>query len=99
VVLELRGSISYHHSKLLKNSFNVLFGSQQNKIVIDLTKVTFLAHQVLVVFLSALEKARHLRGNIIICGANKGIEILFEKAKMDQAFSIVEDRPTALRSI
>jgi len=99
IVMELRGSLSYHHEKLLKDAFNALFNTQYHNIVIDFSKATFLAHQLLVVMISGLGKARYLGGNIVICGVNEAIQKLFDKAKLEDSFTIVADRPTALRSL
>jgi len=99
IILEFKGGVTYFHSKIVKNAFNVLLGAKHFEVIVDFTETNFLAHQVLVVFITAYEKFRQHGGNLVICGANEGLKKLLNKSMVDRIIEIFPDRATALRSI
>jgi anti-anti-sigma factor len=99
VVLELKGGIAHYHAKTLKSALATLFGSEHKRIVVDLSETDFLAHQLLVIFLSAREKMKHLGGKIVFSGPNDGIQTLFRRASIHRVFEIHADRASALKSV
>ncbi|MEW5691843.1 MAG: response regulator [Candidatus Hydrogenedentota bacterium] len=97
-VVVLKESLDHFFSNRLKNILNDLINSTQYNIIIDLSEADFLAHQNLVVLISASEKILHLGGSIKIVGINEDIQKMFKKAKLETYFKIYPTRADALRA-
>lgn len=98
-VIACRGSISAHHARQLRDAVNTLADVPSHKLVIDLAETEFLAHQVLVVLLSAGDKLKALGGALVICGANAGITQMCKNAAIDSAIRFFPTRAQALQEI
>ena len=65
-----------------------------DKILIDLSEITFVDSSGLGVFVVALKKARALEKDLYICSVNEQVRMLFELTSMDRVFEIFPDRTT-----
>lgn len=98
-VISCRGSISAHHTRQLRDAINTLASAPNTKMVIDLTETEFLAHQALVVLLSAQDRLKSMGGAFAICGLNQGIVQMFHHAAADTAIRTYPTRAQALQEI
>jgi anti-anti-sigma factor len=98
-VISCRGSISAHHARQLRDAINTLTDTPGGKVVIDLSETEFLAHQALVILLSAQDKMNTLGGSFAVCGVNKGIGQMFANASVSSAIRIFPTRAQALQEI
>ena len=98
-VISCRGSISAHHARQLRDAVNAMADVPSHKLVIDLTETEFLAHQVLVVLLSAGDKLKTLGGTLAICGTSAGITQMCKNAGVDSAIRCFPTRAQALQGI
>lgn len=98
-IIMFNGRVSYQHAKLIKTAIQVLLEAGHRKVIIDLSEADFLAHQVMVVLLSAQEKLKSIGGKLVICEPNAGIASMFAKAGLGSAIEIHPNRAQALSHV
>ncbi|MEM9004615.1 MAG: STAS domain-containing protein [Cyanobacteria bacterium P01_F01_bin.86] len=65
-----------------------------DKLLIDLSKTTFVDSSGLGVLVVALKKIRAAEKDLYICSVNDQVRMLFELTSMDRVFEILPDRTT-----
>lgn len=65
-----------------------------DKILIDLSEITFVDSSGLGVLVVALKKVRASEKDMYICSVNEQVRMLFELTSMDRVFEILPDRTT-----
>lgn len=68
----------------------------RRKMVIDLTKVQHLSSSALGALLPVSEKARKLKGKVVLCGVNPTIRRVFKITNLDKLFTFADTEADAL---
>ena len=72
---------------------------QKNKLIVELSKVTFLNSMALGVLLSANALFNKEKGKVILCNASDYLKAIFETTKLSLIFKIDTDVEDAKKSI
>jgi len=69
----------------------------RKKLIVDCTKVQFLASAAISVFLGLQKKSTAIKGTLIICGLRKDLMQIFEITKLTKLFKFAPDEKAALQ--
>ncbi len=69
----------------------------RRKLVVDCTRVQFLASAALSVFLNLQKKSAAIKGTLVICGLRKELMQVFEITKLTKLFKFAADEKAALQ--
>ena len=96
-VLSLEGEIDLHVSPRITAELRDLIKQNPEKLVIDLSKVSYIDSSGLAMLISAMQKVEAYRGKLYLAGMQPDIEMIFEMSRLDHAFRIRRDVAEALR--
>ena len=71
----------------------------RKKLVVDCTKIQFLASAAISVFLNLQKKSSAIKGTLIICGMRKELMQVFEITKLTKLFKFAPDEKAALQML
>jgi len=69
----------------------------RKKLVVDCSKVQFLASAAISVFVNLQKKSTAIKGTLIICGMRKELMQVFEITKLTKLFKFAADEKAALQ--
>ena len=69
------------------------------RLIIDLTKTTFVDSSGLAVLVSSLQAARKKEGDVYLANMGSTVRALFELTRLHTAFQIFDDEAAALRAL
>jgi anti-sigma B factor antagonist len=95
-ILAPEGEIDLHHSAALKQQLDEVLAASPPRLVLDLSGVSYVDSSGLAVMIEALQRVQGYGGRLILCGLRDGLRHIFSIARLDQVFSIHEDRSAAL---
>ena len=94
-VCHIDGEIDINSSPMIKKSFDKLISQKTSKIVINLSKVTYVDSSGLATLVEILKNMRSYGGRMrLVCMSSK-IKSLFEITKLEKLFEIMADEETA----
>ena len=71
----------------------------RKRLVVDCTKVQFLASAAISVFVNLQKKSAAIKGTLVICGMRKELMQVFEITKLTKLFKFAADEKAALQLI
>lgn len=71
----------------------------RKKLVVDCTKVQFLASAAISVFVNLQKKSTAIKGTLIICGMRKDLMQVFEITRLTKLFKFAADEKAALQML
>ena len=71
----------------------------RKKLVVDCTKVQFMASAAISVFVELHKKSTAIKGTLIICGLRKELMQVFEITKLNKILKFAPDEKTALQAL
>ena len=95
-VLSLKGEIDLHVSPAVTKSLNAMTEKQPERIVIDLSRATYIDSAGLAALILAMKKVEAYGGKFFLTGLHKTIRSIFESSRLDQIFQIFPDVDAAL---
>jgi|SRR5689334_1622315 len=95
-VLPLDGEIDLHVSPEVAESLKSMISKKPKKVVIDLTKVTYLDSSGLAVLIEGMQNVQEYGGRFRLAGVQDEVKQVFDIARLDQVFDIYPDVDTAL---
>lgn len=99
VCLNLVGTIDSHTVKKFEDALNDLRGSQKFKIILDLSKVSYMSSAGLGALLDLLPSVKQNSGKLVLLGAVKPVQEVFEVLGIINLFTFVNDMPAALKAM
>lgn len=69
----------------------------RKKLIVDCTKVQFLASAAISVFVNLQKKSTAIKGTLIICGMRKDLMQVFEITRLTKLFKFAADEKAALQ--
>ena len=95
-VLPLQGEIDLHVSPRIALSLAQMVKNKPDKLVVDLSKVTYIDSSGLAVLIEAMQSVEEYGGKFSIAGMQETVRSIFEIARLDQVFRIYPDVNSAL---
>ena len=95
-VLPLTGEIDLHVSPALTASLDAMTERKLERIVIDLSRVTFIDSAGLAALILAMQKVQAFGGKFFLAGLDETMRLIFETSRLDQIFQIFPDVDAAL---
>jgi anti-sigma B factor antagonist len=95
-VLRLKGEIDLHVSPAVTQSLNAMTEDKPERIVIDLSRATYIDSAGLAALILAMQKVEAYGGRFFLTGVHETIRSIFETSRLDQIFQIFPDVDAAL---
>lgn len=86
--LPLEGEIDLHRSPRVERSLASMIRKRPDRIVVDLSGVTFIDSSGMAVLIRAMQNMKEYGGNFSLSGLNDNVRPIFETARLDQVFVI-----------
>lgn len=88
--LALEGEIDLHRSAGITAELRSLTKSKPEKVVIDLSNVTYIDSAGLAALIEGMRRVEAYRGKLYLAGLRKEVRLIFETSRLDQVFRIRE---------
>ena len=95
-VLPLEGEIDLRVSATVAASLNAMIGKKPKRLVVDLSRVTYIDSAGLAAFIEAMQKVEAYGGKFALAGLQETVRSIFENSRLDQVFQIFPDVDAAL---
>jgi anti-sigma B factor antagonist len=83
------GAIDLHVSPELRASLRAIIDAEKPKrLVVDLSRVPYIDSSGIAVLIGAMQSLEHEGGVFLLAGAQDGVRMIFESAKLDQYFRL-----------
>ena len=95
-VLSLNGDIDLHVSPAVTAYLNVMIREKPERIVVDLSRVTYIDSAGLAVLILAMQQVEAYGGKFFLSGPQETLRSILETSRLDRTFRIFPDVDTAL---
>ena len=95
-VLPLEGDIDLHVSLAVTESLNAVIRKKAERIVIDLSRVTYIDSAGVAALILAMQEVEAYGGKFFLAGLQKTLRSIFEISRLDRTFRIFPDVDAAL---
>jgi anti-sigma B factor antagonist len=95
-ILPLEGEIDLHISPQIAAALRELIKEKPKKIVVDLSKVSYIDSSGLAVLIEGMQKVEFYGGKLYLVGLQENLRAVFDSTRLDQAFRIFPDVTAAL---
>ena len=95
-VLPLEGEIDLHVSPAVAAVLGKMIEKRPNKVVVDLSSVSYLDSSGLAVLIEGMQKVKDYSGEFALVGLQETVRTIFEIARLDQVFIIFPHVDAAL---
>ena len=95
-VLPLKGEIDLHVSPALTQSLNAMTAKKPERMVIDLSRATYIDSAGLAALILAMQTVQAYGGRFFLTGLHETMRSIFETSRLDQVFQIFPDVDAAL---
>ena len=87
----LTGDIDLSRSPQLRQDLIQLINQAPDRLVVDMTAVPYMDSSGVATLVEALQRQRKHKGKMVLCGLQPKVRSIFEIARLDMVFTIVED--------
>ncbi len=95
-VLKLVGELDLHESENVREKLEPLIEEKVQKIVVDLSKLSYIDSSGIAIFIDALRRVQSYGGKLLFFGLHDTVRNIFEVARLDQVFTICPDKESAM---
>lgn len=95
-ILELKGRFDAHMVSEVRARLNSIIERGDPRIAVDLSEVHFLDSAALAVLVHGMKGCRQHGGDLVLCGMQAPVRIIFELTRLDRAFSCWPDLESAV---
>jgi len=95
-VLAPLGDVDMSGSPVLRDAVRRALSEKPGKLVVDLEKVSYMDSSGLATLVEAMKIAKGSGTNLVLCSMGERVRAIFEIARLDQYFSIVDSLDAAL---
>jgi anti-sigma B factor antagonist len=92
----IEGDFDFHSSPELRKELTKLAENQTKKILVDLTQVNYIDSSGLATFVELFQRMKRYGGKLILFNLAQSVRSVFEIAKLDTIFHLVNSREEAL---
>jgi anti-sigma B factor antagonist len=97
-VVELDGRFDAYEAPRVREWMDEQLTRGVARLIVDLEAVTFIDSTALAVLVQGMKRSRQQDGDLILCGLQQPVRIIFELTRLDKAFRIYGARDEALAS-
>src|ERR1700752_4545764 len=94
-VFPLEGEIDLHRSPSVSASLQEIIARKPNRLLIDLSRVSYVDSSAIAVFMEAMQKVEKYGGTFGLIGLQESVRTIFEFAQLHQVFKIFPDLAAA----
>src|SRR5436853_3111000 len=98
-VLPLKGEIDLDVSPALTQSLNAMTEKKPERMVIDLSRATYIDSAGLAALILAMQTVQAFGGKFFLAGLDETMRSIFETSRLNQIFQIFPDVDAALAAI
>jgi anti-sigma B factor antagonist len=95
-VLEPRGDVDLSTSKDLQVAIKQAMSDKPERVVVDLSSVSYMDSSGVATLVEAMQIARRQKTSLLLCGMQDKVRAIFEIARLDRVFVIVDSQQDAL---
>jgi anti-sigma B factor antagonist len=95
-VLPLEGDIDLHVSPALTESLNLVIKKKPERIVIDLSRATYIDSAGIAVLILAMQEVEAYGGKFFLSGLQETLRSIFETSRLERIFRIFPDVDAAV---
>ena len=95
-ILPLEGEIDMYVSPRIATELRALIKDKPEKLVIDLSEVSYIDSSGLAVLIDGMQKVEAYRGKLYLVGMHETVRIIFKTSRLDQTFRIRRNVADAL---
>ncbi len=95
-IVTLNGSLDVSHQKMLKDKLVSASDIQDNDIVLDFSKVTFIDSSCLGTLVSLAKTLREKKGDIKLSNLSDDVRSIFQITRLDRVFDIFDNNEDAV---
>ncbi len=95
-VLPFEGDIDLHVSPVVTESLNAVIKKKPERIVIDLSRVTYIDSAGLAALILAMQEVEEYGGKFFLCALQETLRSIFETLGLNRIFQIFPDVDAAL---
>jgi anti-sigma B factor antagonist len=93
--VRLSGDIDLSRSPELRNHLLAISKKKPARLVVDLSDVPYMDSSGVATLVETLQQQRRNQGRMILCCMQQKVRSIFEIARLDMVFTIVDDKQTA----
>jgi anti-sigma B factor antagonist len=94
-ICRIEGEIDINSSPAVKKSFDKLIGAKAPRIIVNLSKVTYVDSSGLATLVDILKNMRSYGGRLRLTNLSSKVRSLFEITKLEKLFEIMADEAEA----
>ena len=95
-VMPLEGDIDLHVSPVVSEALNAMIKKKPERIVIDLSRVTYIDSAGIAVLILAMQEVEAYGGKFFLSGLQETLRSIFETSRLERVFRIFPDVDAAL---
>ena len=95
VVLTPNGEIDLSSSPELRESLLAALRDNPSKLIVNLSKTPYMDSSGVATLVEAMQKAMRSKTKLVLCGMEEKVRSIFEIARLDAVFTIVDDTNAA----
>ena len=95
-VLAVSGRYDAFEAPKTKRWIDAQLDAGESLLLIDMTDATFVDSTALATLVQGMKHCRQQSGDLLLCGLQQSVRIIFELTRLDQAFRIYPTRADAL---
>lgn len=96
VILRPAGEIDLARSPALRSALSRTQDARPARLVVDLQKVPYMDSSGVATLVEAMQVARRYRGSLVLCGMQERVRSIFEIARLNTVFRIVDSLDEAI---
>ena len=98
VIVSVSGEIDFSRSPDLRNELMAILGRKPARLVLDLSGVPYMDSSGVATLVETLMAQRKAGSKLVLCGLQPKVRGIFEIAKLNMVFTIVDDSASATKS-
>lgn len=98
LILRPRGDIDLSRAPSLRLQLDQAHTSAPTKLIIDLAEVPYMDSSGVATLVEAMKAARQAGRKLVLCAMQERVRSIFEIARLDMVFTIVDTREEALEA-
>lgn len=94
-IVAVEGDVDLNSSRSLQTQLRESLGSSPDKLIVDLSGVPYMDSSGVATLVEAMQLSRKKHTKLVLCAMSDKVQSIFEIARLDKVFTIVDDRAEA----
>lgn len=95
-ILDIKGRFDAFEAPKAKSWIEAKLAAGETILLVDFSGATFIDSTALATLVQGMKHCRQKSGDLLLCGMQQSVQIIFEITRLDQAFRIYPTRADAL---